>query len=112
MRTNRLLRGFTLVELLIVIAVVGILIAGMVVVFGDGCGADDSQAIRAATTNGFSNPRVTKRSIVNVLSSYGCSDEDDYAYAVTATNVVGKEVDITVCCGGGLSSKGCTIRTQ
>ncbi len=40
----------------------------------------------------------------------GCSDSEKANHPFTAVNSVGQTVSGVVCCGGPLSTKGCTVR--
>lgn len=72
---------------------------------------NDSEALRTMEDNGFTNVSIEDSG--GVFSKFhGCSDKDGAWYEVAATNAAGKNVHLTVCCGGFGSFKGCTIRSR
>lgn len=75
-----------------------------------GCSGDSSEAVRALETNGFSNVSIQDSGVWGVW--HGCDKHDGAWYDASATNPIGKKVDVVVCCGGPLSFKGCTVRTR
>lgn len=110
-------------ECMIVIALVGILGAIVAAAVADAGGRslggpvigaiDDGSpaaARHAAESLGFTNVRVTDEDDFGP-EFQGC-DEDDVAYSVVARNQLEKDVQLTVCCGGFGSLKGCTVRTR
>lgn len=102
-------RGMTLIELMIVVAIIAIIAA---VVFGArGCPGrvSDDSAINAAGTFGFTNARVIKRHDW-AISYNGCGDDDAVAFEMNGRNPQGQQVDFIVCCGD--DGKGCTPRAH
>lgn len=77
-----------------------------------GCGSlvDKSRAVRTLTDEGYKDVTITDEH--GFFPAWaGCSDSDDAAFDATATNVAGKRVAVTVCCGFGVvAQKGCTVR--
>jgi hypothetical protein len=89
---------------------VGVVLLVCILSFTTAC-TDDNEAQRALTNQGFSNITIVDRG--SWFSSFhGCSDGDGNWYSVTADNSTGKRVNVTVCCGGVLQFKGCTLRSQ
>lgn len=70
---------------------------------------DDNEAIRALTNLGFRDIQITGES---VFLTWECSKDDAVSYEATATNPAGVRVGVTVCCGGPLRFKGCTVRSR
>lgn len=76
-----------------------------------GCSSSDStEAVRAVEDLGMTDVVVEDSSLL--ADFYGCGDDDGIAYEVTAVNPLKKNVKLTVCCGGPLSLKGCTVRSR
>jgi len=86
---------------------------GAAILFGSlvGCGAciDDGDVKGAVSKQGYKDVVIKDKHIVAV-SWRGCSDSDEAAYKVTATNANGQRVDLIVCAGWPF--KGVTIRTK
>lgn len=70
-----------------------------------GC-AGNSDAISTMQRAGFKDVSVTDSSYVGV-TWHGCSDTDNAAFDIAATNPAGDRTTATVCCG---TLKKCTIR--
>lgn len=81
------------------------------VMFLPACWTDDSEALRALESNGFTNAHITNRSGV-MIGYEGCGRDDGAVYEAMATNAIGKQVTVVVCCGGAMSFKGCVVRTK
>lgn len=75
-----------------------------------GCSSDSTEAVRAVEDLGMTDVVVEDSSLL--ADFYGCGDDDGIAYEVTAVNPLKKNVKLTVCCGGPLSLKGCTVRSR
>jgi hypothetical protein len=75
-----------------------------------GCSSDNSEAIRALENNGFS--KITIQNSGYLAEFHGCDSKDQIWYEVSATNPIGKQVNMLVCCGGPISFKGCTVRSK
>lgn len=103
-------RGVTLIEILIVVAILGVLAA---VVFGGmrGCNhPSDQAAVNAAENQGFTEVQVNDRHDWAV-SWHGCGSDDAVAFDMSGKNPQGREVSFTMCCGTTWSNgKGCTMR--
>lgn len=107
--TRRRGAGFTIIEVMIVITIIGILVAAVVPIFvGGNMEERRADAVRTAETFGFSGVRITESS--RWASQNGCGQDDRFAFQATATNSVDKKVSIVICCGRG--SKGCTVRVR
>ena len=103
-------RGVTLIELLIVVAIVAIVVTIAVGYLGGGMTAqDDAQAMRALEANGFTNATIVDRSYAAPAYN-GCSEGDRAAFDVVATNPLGRQLNVTVCIGQW--GKGATIRVK
>ena len=74
-----------------------------------GCGAcvDDGRIIAGVEIQGFSNVKILDKSIFFV-GLHGCSDSDNAAYDVEATNARGQRVQLMACAG---VYKGVTVRS-
>lgn len=72
---------------------------------------NDNEAQRALSDQGFSNISIVDRGAW-FSSFHGCSDSDGNWYSVTADNAKGERVNMTVCCGGAMQYKGCTLRSK
>lgn len=73
-----------------------------------GCGSmvDNGKALKAVKDDGYTSATIKDKSVVFPGWS-GCDDSDAAEFDVTATNVTGAKVNLTVCCG---IIKACTIR--
>lgn len=106
MRYHTRKRGFTLVELMTVVAVAAVLI-GLVLMFTlGGSSSGEAEAIRALEASGFSDAKITSSS----LAPFNGCDKSETAYDATAKNPKGIPVSVTVCVGWFF--KGATIRTR
>ena len=76
-----------------------------------GCGVmvDSSKVASAVAKQGYSNVEVHSKGIFFV-SWRGCSGSDDAVFKATATNALGKQVDLIICAGWPF--KGVTIRSK
>lgn len=102
-------RQMTLSEL-IIYTVLGVsAVVGLGSIIGS-CQSDNSEAVRALDTNGFSNVTIHDSGFWG--SFHGCDKHDGAWYSASATNPVGKTVELVVCCGGPASFKGCTVRSK
>ena len=97
-------KGFTLVEILIVLAIVGILLTSIRGVF-----ASQDVAVRALEKQGYSNVRIINHGWLFV-GFRGCSETDAAKFDAVAVNYAGKKTKVFVCMGWPL--KGATIRTD
>jgi|DEB0MinimDraft_3_1074331.scaffolds.fasta_scaffold330730_2 hypothetical protein len=61
----------------------------------------EAQAVHAAESAGLTEVNVEG------WAWFGCGEDDDFRYNVSATNINGDHVDATVCCG---IVKSCTVR--
>lgn len=95
--------GLVLVIALVLSVLVAAAIAGSRVYLGSG----QSHAIDAAESMGFTDVTVTL-SALNPGTLLGCSDEDDLAYQLSATDVNGERQELVYCTGAFF--KGGTIR--
>lgn len=101
--------GFTIIELMIVIAIIGILVATVIPIFvGGNIEQRRADAVRTAETFGFSGVTITESS--RWAGWNGCGADDKFAFQANATNSLDKKVSIVICCGRG--SKGCTVRVR
>lgn len=75
------------------------------------CAADNNEGVRALENNGFSHVSITDSGIL-VPAFHGCDKHDGAYYEANATNPAGNQVHMTVCCGGPMSFKGCTVRSK
>lgn len=106
-RNNKMsFRNITIVEIFIFIGLVFVAASPLI-----SCITNDSEAMKALEDNGFSNVQITDRGSLGAGFA-GCGDKDQAYYEATATNPAGRRVNMLVCCGGGLSFKGCTIRSK
>lgn len=104
-------RGFTLFQLIFVVAAIAIIFTTIMGGSCESCAPGPDAAVRAAETNGFTNVRVVDSH--GCAQMNGCSDGDAIAYDVTAMNQAEKLVSFVVCCGDtSFGGKGCTIRTR
>jgi len=73
-----------------------------------GCGSmvDNGKALHAVKDEGYTGATVKDKSVV-FPGLNGCDDSDTAGFDITATNVNGARVNLTVCCG---VIKACTIR--
>ncbi len=103
---NTMQKGFTLIELMIVVAIVGILAAVAIPAYQD-------YTIRAQVSEGLSLASAAKAAVVESYGSNGAWPSDNTAAGVgTATNIVGKYVTgvavagnlVTVTFGGSSNS--------
>jgi type IV pilus assembly protein PilA len=103
---NTMQKGFTLIELMIVVAIVGILAAVAIPAYQD-------YTIRAQVSEGLSLASAAKAAVVESYGSNGAWPADNTAAGVgTATNIVGKYVTgvavagnlVTVTFGGNANS--------
>jgi type IV pilus assembly protein PilA len=103
---NTMQKGFTLIELMIVVAIVGILAAVAIPAYQD-------YTIRAQVTEGISLAGAAKAAVVESYGSNGTWPADNNAAGLgTATNIVGKYVTgvavtgnlVTVTFGGTANS--------
>lgn len=74
-----------------------------------GC-LDENQAKRALDTNGFTNVTITDSGVTFPQLS-GCGEKEIW-YEASATNSLGKQVNVVVCCGQTPFLKGCTVRSR
>lgn len=74
-----------------------------------GCGemVEPSRAVKTMEAAGYKQVSVTGQHGLAPAWN-GCSESDDVAFDVAATNPAGQRIKATVCCGYML--KGCTIR--
>jgi hypothetical protein len=63
---------------------------------------DDANTVRTLKAHGFTSITTTG------FSWFECSDKDTFSTGFEATNVTGRRVSGTVCCGW--MAKGCTVR--
>ena len=70
---------------------------------------DESKAVRALEAQGFSDIEITDKAWF-IVGLRGCSEHDAVKFMATATNPVGKKVEVYVC--SGWIFKGATIRTN
>lgn len=102
--------GFTIVEFLICVAIVGILATLVVFQGAVGCAPEPSVAVHAAEVLGFSKVEILDRHAWTP-GWHGCGQGDAVAYPAAATNPLNQRVGIIICCGSTWAGKGCTIRT-
>ena len=96
-------KGFTLIELMIAVAILGIVAAlGFAFFFGGDSGGP-SQAEKTLQMQGFKNIRIGD----NVWMGCGQDDSSLMSHHFTATNVNNMQVKGMVCCA---MLKGCTVR--
>lgn len=85
---------------IVCVAVFGVCLVAWLVASGD------SDAPRRALLDaGYRDPQLGPSKLVFT----GCA-EDEVGWPARATNVRDEQVSVTVCCGGPLSFKGCTVR--
>ena len=91
-------------SVMVITAILGI----ATVMTSTGCGnlVNDETALRAVKDEGYTAATITEKHTI-VPGLYGCDDKDTAGFDVTATNVTGAKVNLTVCCG---IIKACTIR--
>jgi hypothetical protein len=73
-----------------------------------GAMADEAGAVEALETQGFSDVTITGHAYM-LVGLRGCSEKDAARFDATATNPLGKRVDVQVCAGWPF--KGHTVRT-
>ena len=95
-------RAVTLLELMVIIAIVSIVGFAL---FGHMSCSDRSGAEGALHGLGFKDVEVRDPEFWSA-----CGKGDSVNHPFTAKNVNGESVRGTVCCGGPLSRKGCTVR--
>lgn len=76
-----------------------------------GCFTNDNEAIKALDDQGFTSISITDRGAL-FAHFEGCGEDDGHWYEASATNPVGKRVNLLVCCGANLSFKGCVVRSK
>ncbi len=92
--------GYTVIEVLITIAIIGSLVLFIAAAMAGGCGAGDDGS-KALEEQGFSDVKIGSR------AWFGCGHDDNFNSHFTAKNVNGRQVSGVVCCGFW---KGCTVR--
>jgi len=75
------------------------------------CWTDNNEAKRALDDQGFTKVTITDSSAF-WAHFHGCGQDDGHWYEATATNPVGKQVVMMVCCGSNFSFKGCVVRSK
>lgn len=71
---------------------------------------EPARAVATMTSAGYKDV-VVKAKHGLAPSFYGCSDSDDAAFDMAATNAAGEKTTAIVCCGWGFfADKACTIR--
>lgn len=77
-----------------------------------GCGylVDEEEVIQAAEKQGYTNIEIIDSHEIMPKWAGGCGDRDNVAFEATATNSLGKKVDLILCAGWPF--KGVTVRTK